>query len=88
LPAGFDFASDQHGLHLGSSPNTVWVAFFQSGQARQSAASSRRVLRLVAVFPIGFERDQVASPGSIRQQLQSSFYIIGITYKKSFLNPD
>src|SRR2546430_2860092 len=32
---------------LGPSPNTVWVAFFQSGQARQSAASARKTVRLV-----------------------------------------
>jgi hypothetical protein len=43
--------ADQHGLCMGRpSPNTVWVAFFQSGQAWQSAASSRRVLRLVPTF--------------------------------------
>src|SRR5581483_1513319 len=34
----------------GPSPKTVWVAFFHKGQARQCAASSRRVRRLEAVI--------------------------------------
>src|SRR5579863_890036 len=34
------------GACAGPSPNTVWVASFQSGQARQLAASSRRACRL------------------------------------------
>jgi hypothetical protein len=34
----------------GPSPNTVWVAFFHNGQARQEAASLRKsVVRLAVV---------------------------------------
>ena len=40
----------------GPSPNTVWVASFQSGQARQSAASSRRVSMLSADADLRFHR--------------------------------
>ena len=40
----------------GGSPNTVWVASFQSGQVRQWAASSRRVWRLGEAVAVGIFR--------------------------------
>src|SRR6202035_651658 len=49
------------GACCGPSPNTVCIASFQSGQARQPAASSRRVLRLREAVGIGISPDIVAS---------------------------
>src|ERR1700722_12655693 len=74
----------------GPSPNTVWVAFFQRGQARQLAASSRRILRLVGdvadAVVMGFFRfrlkNHYGGRGSMRAGCLGSFDPIGIAHEK------
>src|SRR5487761_2154583 len=63
------------GACAGPSPNTVWVASFQSGQARQRAASSRRVWRLdesvaMGILPYG--------PSRVRQRSDDLAHVAAI----------